>query len=556
MRLGLLALVALLALAPAASAHANLASAEPVPNSRAPVGLAEVSLRFTETIDPRASSVTVMESASGETYNDGPQRFTSEYDVRVEVRPLPDGVFSVSWIALSTADGHTTRGAFVFAVGNASLGVAPPPPVAYDESDYDATTIAREGFARAAFFGGLFLALGMPLFALYVLRGEAIPRRVLTVAGTFALVGAAGGLVTLLLLSRRLDFSLGDAAATVAGGSFARRAALLAASGAALFAAAAAPRLRRALTSFAVVLAVAAVVTTSFGSHAAGVRDQRALAIASDVLHLVMASVWIGGVVAFLHVLWGREAREVARLVARFSPLGIASVIAMIATGVFAISHHLSGPRELITEPYGQLVLGKILLMAPLIAIGAYNQRVLEPRLAAGTAPPTYFRRAVQAEAITMVLIIGLAGALASSAPPADDVATATGSGPTAPTFHLEQTAKRSHVVLDILPEKPTIGPSNVTITVHTADLPNGTQVYAKFEPPDADPEAELEAHVIPRVGPDAWSKEDTFFTAPGVWRLHVTIQRGSGFELERLTFEVPVSAGAGAINATNGGIG
>ena len=544
----LLLLLALVLAAPIAGAHAELGRATPAPNSNVPVGLTEVIVRFTERVDPDATTVDVLETTSGEGRNTAPLEFRDGgYEVRVPVEPLRDGVHTVNWRALSTADGHTTRGSFVFAVGSASLGPNAPPPVTYDATDYDASTIAREGFARAVFFGGIFLAIGMPLFALVVLRDESIPRRVLSTAGTFAILGALGGLVTLLLLADNLGFTFAAASATVAGGGFLRRALLLGGAGVVLLGALALPaRAHRAAALLGMAIALVALVSTSAGSHAAAVQERRSLAILNDALHLLMASVWVGGIVAFIHTAPGREPRQLGRMVHRFSPLAIASVVALLATGTYAAFLHMPRVSDLWREPYGRIVAAKVLLMGPLIAIGAYNQRVLGPRLDDGRSAPRYFLRAVQVEAIVMVLVIGLAGALASSAPPSKAGGAGDGGGgfePPPPTFELTQNTARSHVVLQIRPDPPSVGPSNITVLVHTADLPNGTQVYLLLESPNAAAGDEARLVVLDKVGPQDWAKEDTYFTTSGTWNVTVTIQRGSGFPTERAAFEVPVGA-------------
>ncbi|MFN8452369.1 MAG: copper resistance protein CopC [Anaerolineae bacterium] len=41
---------------------------------------------------------------------------------------LPDGVYTVSWRAISAADGHSTRGSYAFSVGAVSLALAQAAP--------------------------------------------------------------------------------------------------------------------------------------------------------------------------------------------------------------------------------------------------------------------------------------------------------------------------------------------------------------------------------------------------------------------------------------------
>ncbi len=112
--------------------------------------------------------------------------------------------------------------------------------------------------------------------------------------------------------------------------------------------------------------------------------------LASDVLHLIAAGAWVGALPALallLHqtrkIKYDRSILVASGAARRFSPLGIASVGTLLATGVVNSWNLLAGPRDLITTDYGRLLLLKIGLFAAMVGIAAVNRFRLTPRLAA-----------------------------------------------------------------------------------------------------------------------------------------------------------------------------
>ena len=106
-----------------ASAHANLASAEPSPNSELEEAPARIIIWFTEPIEPSLSSIRVLDAA-GKQVDEG----NSVVDdlnplvMSVGLGDVPDGTYTVAWKNVSTVDGHRVRGSFIFAVGQPLSG--------------------------------------------------------------------------------------------------------------------------------------------------------------------------------------------------------------------------------------------------------------------------------------------------------------------------------------------------------------------------------------------------------------------------------------------------
>ena len=111
--------VALLALWPVgttvAQAHAFLDHAEPRVGSTVQTAPRELSLSFTQNLEPAFSTVEVR-NADGARVDQGKARISADV-MHVGLKPLLPGTYKVHWRVLSV-DTHTTEGSFSFQVGH------------------------------------------------------------------------------------------------------------------------------------------------------------------------------------------------------------------------------------------------------------------------------------------------------------------------------------------------------------------------------------------------------------------------------------------------------
>jgi methionine-rich copper-binding protein CopC len=98
-----------------AQAHAFLDHADPRVGSTVQTAPRELSLSFTQELEPAFSSVEVRD-ANGARVDQGKARISAD-EMRVGLKPLPPGTYKVRWRALSV-DTHTTEGSFSFQVGH------------------------------------------------------------------------------------------------------------------------------------------------------------------------------------------------------------------------------------------------------------------------------------------------------------------------------------------------------------------------------------------------------------------------------------------------------
>lgn len=525
---------------PLAAAHADLQSADPAPNGHAPAGITMVTLTFTEDVVRDQYTAADCKDLSGKSVASGPILFDDARHnvVRVPVKPLTDGVYTVEWKTLST-DTHTLHGGFVFSVGTAALKFATPPSTV---SISGASTF-QEGVARFVYYAGLFLALGVPVFLLAIDRAAARPRHALVVAGVASIVGGLAATVSLYFLALRTDAWIVDTALSATGLYVAARAGLVALAGVALLAASGSARLRRPALALAIVFATLGILATSLASHAAADRTYHDVSVALDAVHLAMAGLWIGGVVAFALTLAGKTSQDVGVVVTRFTPLALASVGLVLATGTWASLRHIPTLDDLWMTSYGLLVVAKLALLGVLVVIGFLNKQIMGPRLRSGATSPRAFRRILQVEAGTMALVLLAAGVLASTSPPT--VAVQTGSQETPLYFEYTNYTAEYHLVVDLAPNPPTVGsPARIIVALHPfhPPLPSGTDVQLDFQDPGTtQPRGQTQAPIS--SGPNEWTLNGFAFTSAGTWKVFIYVQTGT---FQKFSFDVPVRSPTG----------
>ena len=116
----------------------------------------------------------------------------------------------------------------------------------------------------------------------------------------------------------------------------------------------------------------------------------------ADVLHLIAAGVWIGGLLPLTTILMiARRAGDVrsiaiaAEATWRFSVLGLASVLTLLVSGIINTYVLAGSVPALVGTPYGRMLLIKIGLFIGMVSIAAFNRQGLTPRLASATAGGT-----------------------------------------------------------------------------------------------------------------------------------------------------------------------
>ncbi|MGW4423102.1 cytochrome c oxidase assembly protein [Streptosporangium sp. NPDC004631] len=162
------------------------------------------------------------------------------------------------------------------------------------------------------------------------------------------------------------------------------------------------------------LLALATMLPPALTGHASS-SPNHDLATTGVAVHLLVLALWVGGLaVLCAHALRGEPSLEIAAT--RFSAMALWCFIGVGLSGLFSVVARLTSISELFTSAYGLLLLAKTATFAVLGAIGWWHRKRTLPRLAAGV--PRAFVRFASVELLVMFATVGLAVALARTAPP------------------------------------------------------------------------------------------------------------------------------------------
>jgi copper transport protein len=410
-----------------ALAHVTLISSEPITQSRVDAPPTEVRLRFSQPVTITSNAVQVL--APDGTVLSGTSRTEDEgYVVVAPVSRLVDGTgYTVRWRVIGE-DGHSPAGVFTFGVGIA----APPPTEAVGASG----TTWRDDVARWALFGALALLIGPLVVRLLILRGavpDVLEKRfhLVSVVAAFLVidVGIAG---FVLRASNALQLPIADlpygdlqpfAEKTRFGIAFLVMTLGFGVVAALLLVGWVFDRLELRWPALAVALALASGLSLS--GHQATEPNASSLAELADWLHLVAASVWVGGVATLAFFVWplAPSLRRTAFL--GFARLAVLLVAVMVLAGGYLALVRLPELSDLWETLYGRLLLMKVAIVALALVWGAVHHVVVRPRLEAGEEPDVH--PSLVGEAIVAFSVLLAAAILTNVAPPpVDSAAPAT----------------------------------------------------------------------------------------------------------------------------------
>ena len=177
--------------------------------------------------------------------------------------------------------------------------------------------------------------------------------------------------------------------------------------------------------------------------------------LASDMVHLLAAGAWLGGLPALAMLLArAREAGEptlrtfAVAATRRFSWLGVICVAALLATGIINSWNLLGGPRDLVTTDYGRLLLVKICLFVAMVGIAATNRFHFTPQLPAPGAQYALQRTSL-AEAGLGLCVLLFVGALGTLSPSGHAHSTTADVPPDAAFVHIHTNEAMAEVTIE-----------------------------------------------------------------------------------------------------------
>ncbi|MEO8251629.1 MAG: copper resistance protein CopC [Chloroflexota bacterium] len=399
-----------LALPREAAAHALLIASDPAAGATLATPPTLVSLTFGEAPDLKLTAVRVLD-ASGHDQAAGPiQGVAGEpTQVRVALKPLPDGVFTVAWRTVSKVDGHLAAGSFAFGVG-----VPPPSP---GPGSASGGTVSPSGslpadVARWLLYLGLVGLFGAGFLGFAIEPHP--PRSIVQMAGIGWAVFAVGtvAVIGVQWADAKVDVSTLLGSSIGIGGAERVGVAILA--GIIVVVLWARSEAQRWQFGLLAAVAAAAMLMDVLNGHAAS-GGAWVLQVGVQWLHVLGVGVWIGGLAALLVSVRGLPSVEKGKAVRIFSTWAGLALALVAGTGFLRALSEVQTIGALLGTGFGIVVILKTLALGLLALLGATN-RFFNVPVAGQTLGG--LRRVGSVELTIGAAVLALTGLLVNLAPP------------------------------------------------------------------------------------------------------------------------------------------
>ncbi|MDP9340790.1 MAG: copper resistance protein CopC [Actinomycetota bacterium] len=514
------------ATASAAGAHALVRSSDPANGAILSSSPGQVTVTFTEPPDPKLSFIHVL-NEQGQPVESSAARPVADNELQWVVsvpKDLPDGVYTVSWRALSKSDGHVTAGSFSFGIGEAPTATTGQPSVS---SSPPLSPVAVTG--RWLLYWGLALLLSAGIVGILASGVGPPPRRIL-LAGSWV-VAAVGLAVMTQSEASQIGVSIGALLNSSSGTKLILQAVGLVGLGGAV----GMVMWQRSRATLAVMAAVAAVTMLlhAMDSHASSSGSLSWFDVGVQWIHLLAVGLWVGGLAWLVLATRKVEGPERATAIRRFSQMALVAVVVIAVTGVQRAISEVGTTRVvhgLVDTGFGVALLIKVALFVVLLVLAARNRYVNVPQVTAGTRRVGALRRTAGGELFLAAGVLAAAAVL-SSLPPANQV-NLQGPGTNQAAQPLVVTgndfATTVKVRLTVTPG--TVGPN--TFQARVTDYDTGRPVDARgvqlrFSMPGR-PDLGTPTLALERAADGLWTGRGTVISQFGTWDASVVVQRAT----------------------------
>ena len=398
---------------PKAYAHAFTIRSDPSPSQSVPSPPTKVDVYFSEPIDLRYSTIKVLDPGGKQVdvkdeHNIGGD--PASLSVTLSSSGLKDGVYTVSTKVLSATDGHVVDNAFVFGIGQAAI-----PSAEHSNSQFGSQSqlYIPNAIARFPAYVGQVLVVGAAFATLWLwkpfsqvrwLNDAIAPVRkridksliILIIIGSAILVISDFGII--FVQASDLGTGINEAIGTKFGTVWVLRTiesfTIL---GVSLWTyirrvrgpvrSAFSISLTRGEVTSIFVIGLAILATTTLIGH--GASNGQLLPIAIDFIHNLAASLWIGGIIYLGFIVAPKiksaetleesiKASTLSIIIPRFSTIPVTILGVIVVTGPFLLYFIENNLDLTLASLYGKWLIIKLSLAAIMIAIGGYNQRIIQ----------------------------------------------------------------------------------------------------------------------------------------------------------------------------------
>jgi putative copper resistance protein D len=167
------------------------------------------------------------------------------------------------------------------------------------------------------------------------------------------------------------------------------------------------------------------LISLAWAGHAAAGIHHHGLHLLADTLHLLIGSVWPMGLIPLACFLWHLDRRQQPlsadreiQALQRFSQMSLIAVLILVATGFINGWLMVGSWEALVTTTYGRLLLGKVLVVAIMIGLGAFNRLCLLPQIQAAPVKFQTLRGTILAESGLALVVLMIVGMMGMTSPP------------------------------------------------------------------------------------------------------------------------------------------
>ena len=373
---------------PYAAAHPFTMETGPDSSSNVPVGITEVYVIYSESVELDFSSLKIFDNNGNQIDNRDTQYYNDDASLVVSTPPLQEGIYTVQGKVLSKVDGHLVPDAFVFAVGNITLS-----PSHTDSQTKDVIFLPEAG-ARFPGLVGQTIVLGSVIASLLIwgtqnkqLISSNIERlnhtyhkRFMSITGIGLILVLASNIIMMAVQALRLESSVIDVIQTTFGSTWMTRMAVTIMLLGVWFWMDRQKQLTRTNQIPMLAISLILIATTTMMGH--GAATEQSSAIVLDYIHNLVAAIWIGGLAFFTFALLpafsgldeAKRERMSLVMIPRFSIAFVIAVGIVIITGP-TLMWLLESNVDIIAEStYGKLIMVKIAIAAIMVGLGGILQ--------------------------------------------------------------------------------------------------------------------------------------------------------------------------------------
>jgi len=533
---------------PYAAAHPF--TEETIPSSivNAPVGITEIKVIFSESIEIDFSTLKVFDNNGNQIDNKNSKYYLGENSLIVTTPPLESGVYTVTSKVLSKVDGHLVDSAFMFGVGDAKVDF----PSDASKSIYE-ILFFPEAAARFPGLVGQTIVLGSVIASMIIwgTQNKNLIRKdiekinyfhhgkfmILTGIGLMAVL--VSNIAMLAVQALRLEASVFDVIQTTFGTSWLIRMIITIILLGIWFWMDRKKHNTKKNQIPMLLLALALIGTTTMLGH--GSASGEIAAIVLDYVHNLVAAVWIGGIIYFVFTLLPtfskleNTAREKMSLVMipRFSIAFIIALGIVIITGP-SLMWILESDIGLISQSiYGKLIVAKIIIAAIMIGLGGFFQYKVQKSgenavNSKSISVHRRLKRSLKIDATLGIILLGIVSLLANGTLPAGEIQKVDAQE-LSYEFRTIEFSESSKFDIEITPLSSGIN----TIKVKISDYDNNklqdvNEVKVKISNPEKNIspiEIQMDKTSLDENKPDEYQGELTFGFS-GQWQTEIEIQR------------------------------